>query len=210
MPQRRTPHPVYQTAAEVTTAISAHAGAPDPHPTYLTLAEGNAAYVGLAGGSVMTGLLGPTTHEHPRPRHHGPAVAQAVGIDAEFTDAPHGGGAALLTQSTADALFLTPAEGDARYRPIGYVTDVTVTGDNGVGVTESPANTFALATKVSPDGANVLVLRANGLYAPAAGTDPAITARITALETSVAALKVHVHASGTFGDGVLSPTGGIP
>lgn len=120
---------------------------------------------------------------------------------------PHPG---YLTPAEADALFLTQTEGDARYRPIAYVTDVTVTGDNGVGVTESPANTFALATKVSPDSANILVLRANGLYAPAAGTDPAITARITALETSVAALKVHVHELGTFGAGTLTPSGGIP
>ena len=37
-----------------------------------------------------------------------------------------------------------------------------------------------------------------------------VLARITALETSVAALKVHVHELGTFGAGTLAPTGGIP
>ena len=38
---------------------------------------------------------------------------------------------------------------------------------------------------------------------------PVLT-RLTALEASVAALKVHVHELGTFGAGTLAPTGGIP
>ena len=91
--------------------------------------------------------------------------------------------------------YLTESEGDLRYLPAGYVpppADVTVTGDTGVGVTESPANTFALATKVSPDAANALALRANGLYATdttgvtsgywqaGAGTTPKLTVQSTA------------------------------
>ena len=38
----------------------------------------------------------------------------------------------------------------------------------------------------------------------------ALTARVAALETSVTALKPHVHELGTFGAGTLAPTGGIP
>ena len=41
-------------------------------------------------------------------------------------------------------------------------------------------------------------------------TFQSLLARITALETSVAALKVHAHELGTFGAGTLAPTGGIP
>ena len=63
----------------------------------------------------------------------------------------------------------TKAESDARYRPIAYVTDVTITPDASLTATESPANTFALAARLSPDGGNALALRANGLYATVPG-----------------------------------------
>ena len=43
------PHAVYQTAAEVATAISTHAGAADPHPTYSTAAEVAAAVTAHEG-----------------------------------------------------------------------------------------------------------------------------------------------------------------
>lgn len=61
------PHPGYATDADLT----AHAGAADPHTVYYNQARGDArylqpataasTYVPLAGGSVMTGALGPTT-----------------------------------------------------------------------------------------------------------------------------------------------------
>ena len=78
---------------------------------------------------------------------------------------------------------------------------MTVTGDNGVGVTESPANTFALATRVSADSGNALVLRPTGLFVSPAATDPAVLARIATLEAQVATLQAqmagHTHTSGT-------------
>lgn len=127
-----------------------------------------------------------------------------------------------LTQSTADAryplrtdadpfpTYLTQGEADLLYRPISYVTEVTITGDNGVGAVESPANTFALSTRLSPDSGNALVLRANGLYVSPAATDPSVLSRLSALETSVTALKVHTHRLSTWQTGTAAPTGGIP
>lgn len=103
--------------------------------------------------------------------------------------------ALFLTQAEADSLFLTVADGDARYTQGGltqaaadaryplktdpdpypqYLTagevppsDVTVTTDASLTATESPANTFALGVRLSPDAGNALALRGNGLY----GTD---------------------------------------
>lgn len=65
----------------------------------------------------------------------------------------------------------TKTESDLRYLPIGYVpppAEVTVTTDGSLSSTESPANTFALAARLSPDAANALALRGNGLYVPTA------------------------------------------
>jgi len=91
-------------------------------------------------------------------------------------------------------------------------TDVTLTGTEGVTVVESPANTFALGLTASPDANNTAEIRANGIYssAPTKAQYDALLARVAALETSVAALKTHVHELGTFGAGTLAPTGGIP
>jgi hypothetical protein len=53
--------------------------------------------------------------------------------DADFTNAPTVGGAALLTSTTADALFLTPAEGNAAYATTAHNHDATyvnATGDD--------------------------------------------------------------------------------
>ena len=64
--------------------------------------------------------------------------------------------------------YLTEAEGDARYAPLGGGSaDVAITGDDGIGVVESPANTFALTTRVSGSAGNTLVLQSGGLYVPA-------------------------------------------
>jgi hypothetical protein len=46
--------------------------------------------------------------------------------DADFTNAPTVGGAALLTSTTADALFLTPTEGNAAY--VGLAGGSVMTG----------------------------------------------------------------------------------
>ena len=111
---------------------------------YLQSATASATYVPLAGGSVLTGLLGPTT---TNTRDLGTTALRwrkLWAVDGEFTNAPTVGGVSL----------------DSRY---------------------------ALASALT-----------------------ALTTRVTALETSVTALKTHVHALGTFGDGVLAPTGGIP
>lgn len=48
----------------------------------------------------------------------------------------------------------------------GGTAEVTITGDNGIGVVESPANTFSLATRVSGSAGNSLVLQAGGLFVP--------------------------------------------
>jgi hypothetical protein len=45
--------------------------------------------------------------------------------DADFTNAPTVGGAALLTSTTADALFLTPAEGNAAYATAAHNHDTS-------------------------------------------------------------------------------------
>jgi hypothetical protein len=77
-------------------------------------------------------------------------------------------------------------------------------------VTESPANIFALATRLSPDAGNAIVLHGNGLYVSPAATDSAVLARLDALEASVAALRTHTHTLGTFGDGTQPPAEVIP
>ena len=48
--------------------------------------------------------------------------------------------------------------------PAGSTMDVTITGDNGIGVTESPANSFSLATRVSAGAGQGLTLAADGLF----------------------------------------------
>lgn len=47
----------------------------------------------------------------------------------------------------------------------GGTADVTITTDASLTATESPANTFALAARLSPDAGNALSLHANGLFA---------------------------------------------
>ena len=58
-----------------------------------------------------------------------------------------------------------PATGDG-----GGSAEVTITTDASLTATESPANTFALAARLSPDSGNALSLHANGLYATDTGT----------------------------------------
>jgi hypothetical protein len=114
----------------------------DPYPNYLTSteadalfltpAEGNAAYAALAhnhdttyvqltGGSVMTGLLGPTT---TNTRDLGTTALRwrkLWAVDGEFTNAPTVGGVAVLTATSAGLLYepidtmYTKAEDDARF-----------------------------------------------------------------------------------------------
>jgi hypothetical protein len=114
-------------------------------PDFLTQAEGDARYP-LAGA----------TDPYPQYATDADLTAHAAAAD------PH-------------PVYLTEPEGDARYLPLSYTpppADVTVTGDSGVGVTESPPNTFALATRVSADANNTIELRPTGLYAAAGAIPP--------------------------------------
>jgi hypothetical protein len=52
----------------------------------------------------------------------------------------------------------------------GGTTDVTITTDASLTATESPANTFALAARLSPDAGNALSLHPNGLYSTDTGS----------------------------------------
>lgn len=111
-----------------------------------------------------------------------PGLGQAVvTLDLELPPDAPGLDAYTKTQSDArypqktDAdpypQYLTPTRGDLRYLPLGYVppaVDVTVGVDASLTAVESPANTFALAARLSPDAANALALRGNGLYVPTA------------------------------------------
>jgi len=191
----------------------------DPYPNYLTVteadalfltpAEGNAAYatsahnhdttyVQLTGGSVMTGLLGPTSNNTRDLGTTALRWRKLWAVDAEFTNAPTVGGSALLTATAADALFLTPAEGNTAYATAAHNHDtsyVQLTGgsvmtgllgpsthntrDLGTtgtrwralyGMTGDFTTSLTVATKPitpSPDAANIIEFRANGLYAAA-------------------------------------------
>ena len=61
----------------------------------------------------------------------------------------------------------------------GGTTDVTVTTDASLTATESPANTFALAVRLSADAGNALALHADGLYGTDTGTGGGGTADVT-------------------------------
>jgi hypothetical protein len=78
----------------------------------------------------------------------------------------------VVTLTAADVGALTQSEADGLYRPISYVTDVTVSGTEGVTVVESPANSFALGLTASPDANNTIEIRANGIYAAAGAIPP--------------------------------------
>ena len=75
------------------------------------------------------------------------------------------------TKAEADSRFPLKTDGDPypQYLTAADVTptDVTVTTDASLSSTESPANTFALGVRLSPDAGNALALHGNGLY----GTD---------------------------------------
>lgn len=128
------PYPQYLTPLEATGLYepldSAYTKAEadaryEPIDTMYTKAEDDARFVNLAGGSVMTGLLGPTT---TNTRDLGTTALRwrkLWAVDAEFTNAPTVGGAALLTATAADALFLTPTEGNAAYAALVHNHDAT-------------------------------------------------------------------------------------
>jgi hypothetical protein len=89
----------------------------DPFPQYLTVSEGNAAYataahnhdatyVQLTGGSVMTGLLGPTTNNTRDLGTTALRWRKLWAVDGEFTNVPTVGGVALPTVATADAAYV--------------------------------------------------------------------------------------------------------
>jgi hypothetical protein len=137
---------------------------------------GQAGVAPNGGVSLLGRLAAATLPEHP---HLSPSTGGVIdylrtqwGTDHLAAADPH---AQYLTPSEGDALFLTPAEGDARYAPLGGgggTTDVAITTDASLSSVEAPANTFALAVRLSPDANNTVTLHANGLYAAAGAIPP--------------------------------------
>jgi hypothetical protein len=93
----------------------------EPIDTMYTKAEDDARFVQLTGGSVMTGLLGPTT---TNTRDLGTTALRwrkLWAVDGEFTNAPTVSGVAVLTATSAGLLYepldsaYTKAEDDARF-----------------------------------------------------------------------------------------------
>jgi hypothetical protein len=228
------PYPQYLTPLEATGLYepldSAYTKAEadaryEPLDSAYTKAEDDARFVNLAGGSVMTGLLGPTT---TNTRDLGTTALRwrkLWAVDGEFTNAPTVGGVALLTATSAGLLYepldsaytkseadaryepidtmYTKAEADARYEPLdsaytkaeddarfvnlagGSVMtgllgpsthntrDLGTTGTRWralYGMTGDFTTSLTVATKPitpSPDAANIIEFRANGLYAAA-------------------------------------------
>jgi len=70
----------------------------------------------------------------------------------------------------AGAVFVVYGHGPATGGGGGAGADVVITTDASLTAAESPANTFALAARLSPDAGNALALRANGLYATDTGS----------------------------------------
>jgi hypothetical protein len=89
---------------------------------------------------------------------HGPLTALAVQC----------GNALQFDAGSTFALYVLTATGGGGGG--GGTTDVTITTDASLTATESPANTFALAARLSPDAGNALSLHANGLYSTDTGT----------------------------------------
>jgi hypothetical protein len=130
--------------------------------TYLTQATATTTYVPLAGGSVMTGLLGPST---TNTRDLGTTAlrwAKLWAVNAEFTNAPTIGGAALST------LFLAIGG--------GTLTGALTVSAGGIAVTG--ASTFSVAptvggspllTQTAGDARYLLPATAASTYVPLAG-----------------------------------------
>ena len=187
------PHPVYMTSAEVATAITAHEALANPHPIYLTQAEADAlyqaigayltqttgdarylqitaaatTYVPLAGGSVLTGLLGPTT---TNTRDLGTTTLRwrkAWAVDVDTTNTPTVGGTALPTFTTADARYLQ------------------LTG----GAVSGALSVQAKAVALSPNANQTLQWLANGFFsdAPTKAQYDALVARVVVLEGQMSA-----------------------
>jgi hypothetical protein len=89
----------------------------------------------------------------------------------------------------------------------GGLMGVPVAGAGG-GVTSVNGETGAVVLDAADVGA-LTQAQADLRYALLSAVT-ALTARVTALETSVSALRTHSHELGTFGNGTLAPTGGIP
>lgn len=122
-----------------------------PGPTGPVGAAGTTGATGPAGPTGATGTPGPT------------GAAGATGAQG-----PEGAQGPAGVQGPVGPAGATGPQGiQGPTGPAGTGGDVTLTTDASLTVTESPAETFALATRLSPDAGNALALRGNGLY----GTD---------------------------------------
>jgi hypothetical protein len=135
--------------------------APAPLDAY-TKAESDTRYLNASGGDTMSGDLIMVGNIYP------PVPVVELGLStkrwmkvwadaADFSAAPTVGGSPLLTAAAADALFLTPAEGDAAYVNIG--------GDTMTGLLTSEgaaAATIVHQARVALDAQPRFTIRADG------------------------------------------------
>ena len=102
----------YATPTNLASAISAHEGASNPHPGYATDADlaavgvtADTRYLQLTGGSVMTGLLGPSATNL---RDLGTAPIRwrtLYAVSGDFDTAPVVAGSPLVTQAVGDTRY---------------------------------------------------------------------------------------------------------
>jgi hypothetical protein len=92
-------------------------------------------------------------------RHYGGEWRSTAAISAVNLYPPSGDGWKAGTRIRCYGWSDTAAGGG------GGTTDVTITTDASLVVTEAPANTFAMSARISADAGNALSLHANGLFA---------------------------------------------
>lgn len=184
---------------------------------YLQPGAAASTYVPLAGGSVLTGSLGPATTNVVDLGTTALRWRKLWGVDTDlsgalnvagattFTSAPTVGGSALQTQAAADARYLqisnafTQATADGRY--LQLVAGGTVSGAT---VFSNTVTVQAKALALSPNANQTLQWVANGLFSdsPTKATVDALTTRVSTLEGQVATLQSQVAAlQGQMGSG---------
>ena len=180
-----------------------------------------AAYVPLAGGSVMTGPLGPTT---TNTRDLGTTALRwrkLWGVDIESTNTPTVGGVALPTFTTADARYLQSATAATTYVPLAggsVLTGLlgpTTTNARDLGTTTlrwrktwtvdaDVLTGLVVASKavaLDPLAGNTLAWNAAGFYSssPTKAQYDALVVRVAALEAQMGAgANGHYHTMGTW------------